>query len=392
MYKVLCFLICLLLAVNPCAAGGTEDPGIGKLRREAQAKYIELSKQADVLLKEPLTAPVPPSSSVSCADMEKTEADSKSLESFAETFRAPEGPLCSQMLDIQRQLQLMGAQADYTRELALMQRLGQKAQLLIKEHGNDIGKVPAIAMAAIKTAADIQLLGSDQAGHSSDLMNAVSAMYAAAIEELFRMLTEDHDYAVVQPILDAARAGMLLSGASGIDSEAILSRLQNAMRFELTLDYNFEQTGNHRWVEQAVFEVTMAFEEGGIGKISGAGTGSMLSFVWDDNPGFSVTAPDFPVQAVFEDFDPCSASTDLLLTPFHPLSETAHQDGEAMDWPLLKTSWEVSFEQRLQEEGLYRFPLALRNLDAAAVDETLENSMPYNEIKLEITLVHKPAK
>ncbi len=392
MRKILCFLICLLLAAVPCAAGSLEDPGVSKLRREAQAQYTELSRQADALLREPVNAPEPPSSSVSCADTAKKEADSRHLTDFIDAFRAPEGPLRDAMLDVQRQLQLMDAQADYTRELALTQRLGQKAQLLIKEYGKSIEKIPAIAMAAIRTAADIQLLGPDQAGQSGDLMDAVSAMYAAAIGELFRMLTEDHDYAVVQTILDAARASLQLSGASGIDSEAILSRLQNAMRFELTLNYNFEQTGNHRWVEQAVFDVTMAFEEGGIGKVSGAGTGSMLSFVWDDNPDFSVTAPDFPVQAVFENFDPCGAGVELLLTPFHPLSETAHQDGEAMDWPLLKISWEVSFEQCLQEDGLYRFPLTLRNMEATAVDETLENNMPYNEVKLEVILVHKPAK
>ena len=392
MRKVLCFLICLLFAAGSCAAGSLEDPEVGKLRREAQAQYTELSKQADTLLREPVTAPEPPSSSVSCADNDKKEADSRRLTDFIDAFRAPEGPLRDAMLDVQRQLQLMGAQADYTRELALTQRLGQKAQLLIREYGKNIEKIPAIAMATIRTAADIQLLGPDQAGHSGDLMDAVSAMYAAAIEELFRMLTEDHDYAAVQTILDAARASLQLSGASGIDSEALLSRLQNAMRFELTLNYNFEQTGNHRWVEQAVFEVTMAFEEGGIGKVSGAGTGSMLSFVWDDNPDFSVTAPDFPVLAEFENFDPCGAGVELLLTPFHPLSETAHQDGEAIDWPLLKTSWEVSFEQRLQEDGLYCFPLTLRNLEATAVDETLENNMPYNEVKLEVILVHKPSK
>ena len=392
MRKALCCLICLLLAAAPCAAGSLEDPEVGKLRREAQAKYLELSEQADALLKEPITAPEPPSASVSCADKDKREADSRNLTDFIDAFRAPEGPLCTQLLDVQRQLQLMGAQADYTQELALMQRLGQKAQLLIKDYGKNIEKVPAIAMAAIRTAKDIQLLGPDQAGQSGNLMDAVSAMYAAAIEELFRMLTEDHDYAAVQPILDAARASLLLSGASGINSETILRRLQSAMRFELTLNYNFEQTGNHRWAEQAVFEVAMAFEEGGIGKISGTGTGSMLSFVWDDNPDFSVTAPDFSVQAIFENFDPCSESVELLLTPFHPLSETAHQDGEAMDWPLLKTSWEVSFEENLQEDGMYRFPLALRNLEATAADETLENNMPYNEVKLEVILVHKPAK
>ncbi len=158
----------------------------------------------------------------------------------------------------------------------------------------------------------------------------------------------------------------------------------------MTIDYNFEQTGNHRWVEQAVFEVMADFKGSENVRITGTGTGSMLSFVWDDDPEFSVTAPDFPVQAAFENFDPCGASVDLLLTPFHPLSETAHIDGESLDWPLLKISWETAFAENLQEDGQYRFPLTLHNMDESAVSETLEYTVPSNEVKMQINLGHKP--
>lgn len=61
-----------------------------------------------------------------------------------------------------------------------------------------------------------------------------------------------------------------------------------------------------------------------------------------------------------------------------------------MDWPLLKISWETAFADNLQESGLYQFSLALRNLDATAVSETLEYSVPNNEVTMEILLVHKP--
>ena len=395
MRKALCFLICLLLAAAPCLAGGSEDPGVSKLRREAQAKYIALSRQAAAMMKEPITVPQPPSTAVSCSDKENEEADSQSLTAYMETFKAPEGPLCAQMLEIQKQLQLMGAEPDYTREAALMDRLGQKALSTIKDYGQDIEKVPAIAMAAMQTATEIQLLGLDQAGYAGALMDAVSAMYAAAVEKLFRMLTEGHDYTAVQPILDAARASLLLSGASGVDSDAILSRLQKALRFELTLNANIDSHSglSAHWVEQAVFEVVAELCSSGIIQISGTGTGSLLSFVWDDIPEASETAPDFPVEAIFEHFDPCGAGVDLLLTPFHPLLETLHVTGEGgytADWPYLKNMWVTLFEESLQEGGSYRFPLTLHNLEAIAVDETLEYKVPYNQVKLQITLVHKP--
>ena len=390
MRKAYCFILCLLIAAAPCYAGAAEEAKISELLREAQANYAGLTKQADAMMKEPITVPEPPSTAVSCADGEKAEADSQSLNDFQEAFNAPEGPLCAQMLEMQRQLQLLGAEPDYGREAALMGRLGDKALALIHDYGQDLEKMPAVAMVAIQTAKDIQLLGSDEAGRSAALMDAVSAMYEEAIEELFRMLREEHDYGTVRPILDAARASLLLSGNSGADTEKILDRLQKSLRFRLTLNYNFEQTGNHRWVQQAVFEVMADFEGSENVRITGTGTGSLLSFVWDDNPEFSVTAPDFPVQAAFENFDPCAGSADLLLTPFHPQSETAHDEGESMDWPLLKMSWEAAFGENLQEGGQYRFPLALHNLDSSAVNETVEYSVPSNEVKMEITLVHKP--
>lgn len=396
MRKVLCFLICLLLAAAPYAAGGSEDPQISKLRRDAQAKYIELLRQANAMAKEPITVPEPPSASVSCGDEGKAEAEGQSLADFMETFNAPEGPLCDQMLEVQKQLQLMGAEPDYTREAAMKERLAQKALSLIKDYGQDIDKVPAIAMAAIQTATDIQLLGSDQAGQSGALMDAVSAMYAQAIEKLFKMLVEEHDYGTVEPILDAAQASLLLSGASGVDSEAILSRLQNAMRFELTLNLNlYSQSGLvAHWIEQAVFEVMAVFDSSGISKLTGTGTGSMLSFVWDDTPEASMVASDFPVQAEFKNFDPCSASVDLQLTPFHPPSETLIVTGEdggySKESPCLKYGWVVLFEDSLQGDGLYGFPLILHNLDANAVNETIVRNIPNNEINLEVILVHQP--
>lgn len=388
MRKGFCFLICLLVAAAPVFAGASEDAKISKLLGETQAKYTELSKQANAMMKETITVPIPPSISVSCPN----EADNQSLNDFQETFNSPEGPLCAQMLEVQRQLQLLGAEPSYQREAALMGRLGQKALAMIKDYGQDVEKVPAIGMVALKTAADIELLGSDTSGRSAALMNALSAMYENATEELFKMLVEEHDYGTVGAILDAARVSLLLSDTSGVDTDEIMNRLQKALNFELTINYDYEQTGNHRWVEQAAFEVSAVIEGSEIGKISGSGSGSMLSFVWDDEPELSVTAPDFPVQAVLENFRPCDASVELLLSPFYPQSETLHVDGESMDWPLLKISWEDAFAENLQGDGLYRFPLTLHNLEGTAVSETLEYSVPDNEVKMEILLTHKPQK
>lgn len=371
MRKVLCFLICLLLVVAPFASSSTEDPEIEKRRWEAQATYIELSKQADALMKETITVPVPPSTSVSCADMDKTETDSQSLKSFIEAFGAPERPLCTQMLDVQKQLQAGGAMPDYTKEAALTDRLGQKAQQLIKDYGQNLEKVPAIAMAAMQAATDMQLLGLDRAERSTALMEAVGAMYEAAIDKLFRMLVEEHDYGTVKPILDAARASLLLSSASGVDTEKILSRLQNALRFELEIVY-LSDWKVLRFEEKATLQLAPVYSTELL-KLEGNGNGSLVSFERDaeDNYILSFTASDFPVQATLLEFLPCEGTVNLKLSPFYPTSEIAHTEDSSFEAPFLREGWLGAHEGRLQD-GLFVFPLTLRNLNALPVEESIE--------------------
>ena len=80
MRKGFCFLVCLMVASVFLCSNASEDPKIDNLRKEAEEKYIELSKQADAMMKEPITVPIPPSTSVSCP----SEANSQSLSDFQE--------------------------------------------------------------------------------------------------------------------------------------------------------------------------------------------------------------------------------------------------------------------------------------------------------------------
>lgn len=392
MRKGLFFFIFLLIAAFPCFVAASENTRTDSQLDEARQTYAALSKQADEIMNNPINVPAPPSISISCADDAALAADNQTLDDFKEAFNDPEGLLCARILEVQRQLELLGDAPGSAAVAGLADRLMQKALLLIESYGADIEKIPAISKVAMQIAADVQALGLDQNNRSAHIMDALAAMYEKAIDEMFLLLVQEHDYTMVRPILDAAQASLLLSDASGVDADEILHRLQNAMRFVLTINYYFEQTGNHCWVEQAEFEVTADFEGYAMGKITGTGTGSMVSFVWDENPAFTVTAPDFSVQAILENLAPCKGVAEILLTPFHPLSETAHFDGESFDWPVLKAIWETAFANNLQENGLYRFPLTFHNLSGTAVSQTLAYSVPDNEVRLEILLVHQPSQ
>ncbi len=395
MRKAFCLFICLMLAAAPYTVRGTEETEIEALRRIAQAQYIALTKQADAMMKEELTVTEPPSAAVSCADEAKKKAEGQSLTAFLDSFRAPEGPLLAGMLDINRQLQQMGTHPGYAKETALADRLGRKAQSLIRDYGYDITKVQAVSAAALRAAKDIQLLGPDEAGRADALMASVSAMYAQAVEELLRLLVQEHDYGTVQPVLDFARSSLLLSGTAGVSADEILGRLQNALRFELEIVFLTDLPYDH-WEEKATLQLAPLSLENLI-SLQGTGTGSMTNYTNDDVPEAYFVAPAFPVQAFLTDFLPCEGKVTLKLSSFYPPTATANLPDDELetltwDWPIMRQGWEMAHDDK-RREGLYVFPLTLRNLDAVPVDESIRIQPTATlDTTLEITVTHKPAK
>lgn len=396
MRKVLCLLMCVLMSTIPMVGlvAGSEPPV--SMLMELRDKYADLSIQADVILKEPLFPPEPPSTAIACSDEETAKTDGQNLATFLKVFNAPEGTLCDDMLSTQKQMQLLGEYPGYDREAALTDRLGRKAQSLINQYGKDLNKLSAVTAAGLQTVKAIQLLGNDTASRADALMDSLSAMIASAVEEMFRMLTEEHDYTMVQPILDAARNSQLLSGASGINTDEFLNRVQNALRFKLEIVYSIDLPYDH-FEEKATLMMTSISLEN-LTRLAGSGNGSMTFYNNDDVPEAYYEASEFSAEAELTDFLPCKGTVMLTLSPFYPPKATLvlpDEDEEftiKAEMPLMQTGWELAQESRLQE-GKYVFPLTLNNLAACAIDETIQAS-PTGTLAtvLDITLTHMPVQ
>lgn len=396
MRKVLCLLMCVLLSTIPMVGlvAGSEPPV--SMLMELRDKYADLSIQAGVILKEPLSQPEPPSATIVCSDEEAAKEDGQNLDTFLKAFSAPEGPLCDELLSTQKQMQLLGEYPGYEREAALTDRLGRKVQLLIRQYGKDLTTLPAVTAAGLQTVKAIQLLGFDATGRADTLMASLSDMHAAAVEEMFRLLTEEHDYTYVQPLLDAARNSQLLGGTSGINTDKFLARLQNALHFELEIVYRIDLPFEH-WEEKVTLQMVPASLDN-LMHLRGSGTGAMTVYSNDDVPEAYYEAPDFQVEAELTDFLPCKGTVMLTLSPFYPPKATLvlpDEDEEftiKAEMPLMQTGWELAQESRLQE-GKYVFPLTLNNLAACAIDETIQAS-PTGTLAtvLDITLTHMPAQ
>ena len=396
MRKRLCLVICLLMSTIPLAVLGTPAEPPSSTLAELKEKYADLSVQSDVILKEPLFPPEPPSTAITCNDEGSAKHNAQNQEVYLKAFSAPEGPLCNDLLATQKQMQLLGEYPGYAKEAALMDRLGRKAEHLIQQYGKDLNKLPAITAAALQTIKAIQLLGSDDSGRANALMESLSTMNAAAVEKMFKLLKEDHDYTYVQPIIDAARNSQLLSSNSGINTDEFLTRLQNALRFELDIVYRIDLPYDH-WEEKATLRIAPSSLEN-LTHLTGSGTGSMTTYSNDDVPEAYYEAPDFSVEAELTDFLPCQGTIKLTLSPIYPpqailvLPDEDEEFTIKAEMPLMKTGWELAQESRLQE-GRYVFHLTLNNMDVTAVDETIQSSPTATlATVLDITLTHKPAE
>lgn len=190
-----------------------------------------------------------------------------------------------------------------------------------------------------------------------------------------------------QPILDAARNSQLLSEASDINTDQFLTRLQSALRFRLEVVYHIELPYDHSIVKATLWLSPVSLDE--ITHLAGSGTGALSSYVNDDVPEAYFEAADFAVEAELTSFLPCQGTARLTLSAFYPPGATIFlPDDVSLEMPLMKTGWELA-QQGGIEEGKYVFPLVLRNMDALAVDDSIQTS-PTSTLTtvLDITLTH----
>lgn len=384
-----------LFHFSTAIADNVEDSQIGDMRTAAEAQYKKLRDEANEVLKKDIPAPVPPSMPIVCVPKSEAEANSAKFAEFINAFNNPEGDLVRRMLAAQQQLQLLGNDADYLTEQALISRMVQKADLLIKDYGNDPEKLPAIGWVALQAATDSQLLGlPDEA--SERLIEEVAALYEQAIETLFKKLTEEHEYRVTKSILEAAHAVALLSDKTALTFDGVCKRLEKALHFDLTVNYTLK-------IEQVTYvieaESTISFNAANpdVHTLRGTGDGSLVSYRDEDDPRITVQAPDFKVQATAGDFKPYVGTATISLDRFFPGMESFYGDGQLIltGGVTEMNTWAVFYDyvgfDDVLESTVYSFPVSLSNGKVDAVDETVKAETDDGGIGiLDLKLTHSP--
>lgn len=406
-YRLIRAIYCLVLFVAmsiPSVAVGSSDQqsmeGGASAARQKQQALIEQARK--VLAQKDMPLPSAPSVELECIDNIETLINSPSIQSFAQKAAEPEGDLLQQLLDVRRQLQVLGADASasYSLELELLQRLKKKSELLLQQYGRHMdrhNKLPALVAFTIRTAKLFGLLG--DASAASSLMNQLSAWIANLLPLMVRDLREKHDYRQMKAIFIVTQAANLVGAETGnADVDKVYQQIEAAMQFDLSLTFKQKLTSANGvlddWNLQCEIPVHFAIdvaEKDSVAKplLSGSGTGKYVSYYETDPSPLTMTAPPFEVNVRIDNFDPCTGKATIYIDRFFADSETYTGKWGPVDEPKIKWGWQILFMDQFKQ-GLFTFDVPVTNLSATPIDEQISKTVNRFSGTLTIKLVHKP--
>lgn len=374
------------------------DPALADREATARAERAAVEKDIAQLLKTAVETPRPPALDLSCEEDAVTQTLTAELvNAWVREASEPEASLLIRLTNAHRALQLLGADdaTSYATEEKLAARLVTKAKAVMAAHAGTRDTVlPVVGL--VRAASQLAgILG--QAETSAELQAALGAWLSPLVPGMLTDLRDKHDYAMVTTVMRLLRQLNSLGLETGsADLADAMDKIRAAMRFQLTLDYQFTVTGANGNVESFHLkaEFPVQFELGGGEKTAravlvGEGTGSYLSYSETDGQ-LTMQAPDFPVAARIESFDPCAGTAKLFIDRFYAESETyfAH-DGTPADLNMAEVSFMVNFDRNRRQNG-WEFDVDVINLRKKAVDVALNAAMNAFAGTLYVTLDHQP--
>ncbi|WP_372841317.1 hypothetical protein [Phaeovulum sp.] len=364
----------------------------------ALAERTKVEAAIRALLKTPIDVPTPPALGVSCEDNAVTQMLTGELvTAWVRAASEPEAELLINLTAARRGLQLLGLDdgAAYDLEARLADRLGAKARALMRTNQKNRDAIPAVIGFVGKAAQLSDLLGDTE--KVAGLLNALGAWLDPFVPDMLRDLRKAHDYTMATTVMRLVRVLNLLGVETGsADLGSVYEHIAAAMRFQLTLDYQFTLTGENGHVETYHLraEIPLTFEIGGAERearamLVGEATGNYVSYT-DPDGDLGMLPASFPVAAKIENFDACAGTATLFLDRFYADAETyTFRNGDPAALPNGMYGWLAVWGEN-RAHGGYLFNLDVINKSALAIDETLSGAQGAFAGTLKITLEHRP--
>ncbi len=362
----------------------TDDPKMKDILKDAQMDYESALENVKEMLKQTIEVVPPPTIKLECYSEVKREQ----ARDYAKQALEPEYSTLLVMLDHAKKMFLLGSETVAAESFKygdkVYQRLLRKADGIFSESKKDPDKFLATSL-AVATIYNMAANFGVQVPPPGETLGAYAQKTAQYCLEAIR---DKHNFKYIEGALEASRMSALLGNVS--TQENIL----DALHFDLEINYTQHLSDSKHWMLEARFPVNVDAQGGSSVIVSGAGTGSLVSFNDDVGPDWYATASDFNVQAVIKEFYPCQGTAILTLDCFYPPSEDYFDtDGFLLNMSLLSIGFETVYSDYMGDSG-FEFPLTLDNGNEMVSEKTIDvhsdESLEQAQGILEIRLIHTP--
>lgn len=369
-----------------------EDTQIKNITVQVDEQQKNAVKNAYDILKRPIDEPpIPPDISLKCKKGTHDLDMNQYYNQFLQNLKEPEMSAVTQLLGAERSKQILGtSQNDDSMEIAakLLERLRTKIKILIDKYQGQPEKFYSTAAAFTQVENMYLLAGGQDDTDWFPLIKWCENVTRHYLSEL----TDKHDYTSIHALVRAAKTLELIGG----DGYAYLSKIENALKFDLSLDINMRTMADYYFKYELTATIPINLTLGG-DFVVGEGLGTCEYSSVTSPIGQFISPSSYPCEAIITEFDPCmddivKLSLDKIgsenETWYFTLSGQTVTDDNTSQWlanMLFANETSTSFD----------FSTNLKNLNVNAVDETINKTAIDEELQLEgsihITMVHKPS-
>ena len=376
---------------------GREPRSIEERLKDTRTRYAAVLREVEAALKKPVEpASTPPDYELECNDATIVRLTTEQLvQAYAKVAGEPEIGLLTRLLDVRRELQLLGVTTLETHQAELAARLLAKTKGLIATWGRDRNKVLAVLGFAHRAQQVASLVGAE-VGQS--FFAEIAGWLKGLMPELLKDLRAKHDYRAVGAVLALAQAVVLAGEGTGISSEEMIAEIERAMAFDLSLKLYVRTTGANGNVEEWWLSSAMPLKarltrgkDDPIPKLRLEGEGKGRYDRYREQDGdLRMTAPGFETVARVVEFDACAGSAVLAFDRFFADTETYHfKSGPPADLPMIQSAFVIFYGDKRSMDG-YEFKVPLVNSNPEAVDTVVEETMGVFLLRLTVELTHTP--
>lgn len=364
------------------------------------AKYYPIVAEVKKALKQKVAKmPPPPDYELECNDDPVVAMTTEQLvKAYAEQAGNPELDLLKRLLEVRREMQLLGLPTRETFQAELAERLMVKTRDLIQTYGKDRNKVLSILGFAHRAHEVVGLMGG---GVGQSFYAEIAAWLKTLMPELLRDLRDKHDYRAVSAALALAQAITLAGDGANVNPEAMASEIERAMTFDLSLELWVKSTGANGSVEEWWLSAKVPLKARMIkGKddpvpkllLEGEGNGRYDRYL-DREGGIAMKAPGFETIARVREFDACKGTgvlaLDRMFADTETYSYTQHPSATPDDLPMMHDAFIIFFDDKRSIDG-YEFKVPVVNLVVEAIDTVIQDAVGVFDLKLTVKMKHTP--